>query len=339
MSKDFWRSSRVVVLGGGNFGTVLAQLASERCREVVIYVRDEAQARAMNATRVNSDYLKNFVLAPNILTVSEPQRIFEQRFDAMLWCLPAAACREAAKVFAPAFKGDEILIHATKGIEENSLKRISEVLAEEIPCPRIGVLSGPNLASELALGEPAATVIASHYPEVVDAGIDLFHHAKFRVYRGSDVVGVEWAGTLKNIYAIASGALNGLGFGMNAKAFLVTRSLAEMAKFAISRGAKERTFMGLAGFGDLMATCLSPASRNFTVGSRLGKGEPLATILDSMNMVAEGVRTTSIIVKEAKATGVSMPIAFAVQDLIEGKADAKDGLISLLNRAPISLDH
>jgi len=339
MPKDFWRKSRVVVLGGGSFGSVLAQLASERCREVMIYVRDEAQARSMNSTRSSLDHQSNLVLGPNIITVSDPNRILEQRFEAMLWCLPAGACREAARVFARAFRGDEILIHATKGLEENSIKRISEVLREEIPCPRIGVLSGPNLASELALGEPAATVVASHFPEVVDAGIELFHHSKFRVYRGTDVVGVEWAGALKNIYAIASGALHGFGYGMNAKSFMVTRSLAEMAKFAVSRGAQERTFMGLAGFGDLMATCLSPASRNFTVGYRLGLGEKLPQILESMSQVAEGVRTTAIVVKEARATGVSMPIACAVQDLIDGKADSKEGLVSLLNRAPISFDH
>lgn len=339
MPKDFWRNSKVVVLGGGNFGTVLAQLASERCREVMIYVRDEAQARAMNSTRVNEDYLNNLVLSPNIVTVSDPQRIVESGFHAMLWCLPASACREAAKIFAPAFKGDEILIHATKGLEESTVKRISEVLSEEIPCPRLGVLSGPNLAKELAMGEPAATVVASHFPEVVDAGIELFHHAKFRVYRGTDVVGVEWAGTLKNIYAIASGALEGFGFGMNAKAFLVTRSLAEISKFAIKYGAKEKTFMGLAGLGDLMATCLSPNSRNFTVGFRLGRGERLQEILDSMNMVAEGVRTTRIVCREARAADISMPIAAAVEDLLDGKSNAKDGLISLLNRAPLSFDH
>ncbi len=335
--KDFWRSSRIAVMGGGSFGTVLANLAAKNCREVLLYVRDETQARAINSTRSNPKHSSKLILHENVHALSSLERVFsraEGGVQAVIWCLPSRACRTQARLMAPYFNGDEIVIHTTKGIEEGTLKRISEVLREELPVSRIGVLSGPNLSEEIANGDPAATVIASRFSEVVEAGVALFASPRFRVYGASDIVGVEWAGTLKNILAIASGALDAMELGWNARAMLITRGLAEMVRFGLAMGAKEATFLGLAGVGDLLATCMSPLSRNYRVGHRLALGEKLETILSDLNATAEGVWTTASVREFAAQRKIYMPITEGVYQLvIEGKTSAEI-MNTVLGRAP-----
>jgi glycerol-3-phosphate dehydrogenase (NAD(P)+) len=252
----------------------------------------------------------------------------------VIWALPSKACREQARKFAPLFRGDEIILHATKGIEEGSMKRISVILAEELPVSRIGVISSPNLAGEIAKDEPAATVVASDFGEVVDAGVSLLTTPRFRVYSGDDVIGIEWAGTLKNIYAIASGALDALEFGWNTRALLITRGLAEMVRFGVAMGASETTFLGLAGVGDLFATCSSPESRNFRVGRRLALGEKIEAIIADLGSVAEGVRTTQIISTFARGRKIHMPITQGVAELIRGERPVSDVLKALMQRPP-----
>lgn len=336
MKKDFWSKSTVAVIGGGSWGTVLAKLIAENCADVRIWVRDEEQARAMNSTRSNPHYVPDMVLPGNVRTFTDIERVFEGRVQTVIWALPSKACREQAKHFAPLFRGDEILIHATKGIEEGTMKRASTMLEEELPISRIGVISGPNLAGEIAKGEPAATVIASAFPEVVDAGVSLLTTPRFRVYAADDVAGIEWAGTLKNIYAIAAGALDALEFGWNTRSLLITRGLAEMVRFGVAMGAKEATFLGLAGVGDLFATCSSPLSRNFRVGRKLALGEPLEAILRELGAVAEGVRTTQIISAFADERKIPMPITQGVSELIRGDRPARDVLRALMQRPPTS---
>lgn len=329
--KDFWRNSRVGVIGGGSWGTVLANQVSKNCREVRVWLRDEDSVRTMNATKTNSQYFPDMKLNDKIVAFSSMDRVFEGGLQGVIWALPSGICREQARSVAKYFQGDEIILHATKGIEPGTMKRISEVLTEEIPCRRIGVISGPNLAQEIARGEPAATVVASVFSEVSEAGQVLLMSDQFRAYTATDVVGVEWAGALKNILAIASGALDALKLGWNARAMLITRGLAEMVRFGTAMGAEEATFLGLAGVGDLLATCSSPLSRNYRVGLRLAQGETLDHILLDLGSTAEGVSTTRSIYEFAEARQISMPITAGVNQLLQG-SDVRQVMQALMSR-------
>jgi glycerol-3-phosphate dehydrogenase (NAD(P)+) len=337
MKKDFWSKSTVAVIGGGSWGTVLAKLAARNCANVRVWVRGEEQARAMNSTRSNPSYVKDMALPENVRAFTDVARVFEGGVQCVIWALPSKACREQAKRFAPFVKGDEIFLHATKGVEDGTMKRVSVMLAEELPIARIGVISGPNLATEIAREEPAATVVASAFPEVVEAGVTLLTNPRFRVYAGNDVIGIEWAGTLKNIYAIAAGTLDTLGLGWNTRSLLLTRGLAEMVRFGLAMGAQEGTFLGLAGVGDLFATCSSPLSRNYRVGQKLASGAKLEDVLGELGAVAEGVRTTQIISQFAKERGIYMPIAEAVAELIAGNKPVAEVIQGLMAR-PTSVD-
>lgn len=330
--KEFWRKSRVAVIGGGSWGTVLANLASSNVDDVRVWVREEEQARSFNATRSNASYLPEMRLSERVHAYSSLARVFEGGVQAVVWALPSSVCREQAKVLSRFFRGDEVLLHATKGIEDGTLKRISVVLREEIPCPRVGVISGPNLADEIARGEPAATVVASAFDEVIAAGQALLSTDKFRVYGARDVVGVEWAGTLKNIFAIAAGTLDAMKLGWNARSMMMTRGLAEAARFGTAMGGQAQTFLGLAGVGDLLATCSSPLSRNYRVGMRLAQGEKLSEILEDLGSVAEGVRTARVVWEHAKSKGIDMPITESVYRLLNEGISVQETLRLLMVR-------
>jgi glycerol-3-phosphate dehydrogenase (NAD(P)+) len=232
-------------------------------------------------------------------------------------------------------KGHELVLHATKGIEEQSLKRISTVLKEELPVLRIGAISGPNLASEIAKNEPAATVIASPFQDVIEAGELILSTPRFRVYTSHDLIGVEWGGTLKNIFAIASGILDSVGFGWNTRALLLSRGLAEMVRFGVAMGAQAETFLGLSGMGDLIATCSSNQSRNFRVGYQLAKGEKLDDVIANLGQVAEGVRTTKIVYEFAKDRNVEMPITEVVYKILQGTWTVEQGVQHLMTRPTV----
>ncbi len=333
--RDFWHNSTIAVIGGGSWGTVLANLAARNCRDVRLWVRNEDQSRSINATRLNAQYLPDMTLNERVHALTDLERVFDtggspNGINAVIWALPSKVCREQAKLLAPLFTGEEILLHATKGIEEGSLKRISEILREELPCPRIGVISGPNLAHEVGRGEPAATVVASVFKEVITAGSAILTSDRFRIYGETDVIGVEWAGTLKNILAIASGALDAMKLGWNARSMLITRGLAEMVRFGEAMGARESTFLGLAGIGDLLATCSSPLSRNYRVGMRLALGEKIEVILADLGSTAEGVRTTRTVYEFALQHGIAMPITAAVHGLIEDGIDVHEVIRQLM---------
>jgi glycerol-3-phosphate dehydrogenase (NAD(P)+) len=330
--KDFWLKARVAVIGGGSFGTVLANLIARNVLEVRLWVRSDEVARVINSTRVNKQYIPEMDLRPNVVALSSIERVFEGGVQAVIWALPSSVCRSQAKELARYFQGDEVILHATKGIEEGTLKRVSEILREEIPCPRIGVISGPNLAHEIARGEPAATVVASNFDEVISAGKFLLGTERFRVYSAKDVVGVEWAGTLKNILAISSGAVDALKLGWNARSLLITRGLAEMVRFGVAMGAHENTFLGLAGVGDLLATCSSPLSRNYRVGHKLAMGEKLEQVLVELGSTAEGVRTTRSVHEFSKQHGIYMPITEAVFHFLEGKTPVDQIITQLMSR-------
>ncbi len=330
--KDFWRKSTVAVIGAGNWGTVLAHLVSKNCNEVRFWTREEESARSMNATRSNPKYAQDLQLGGNVRAYNDPARVFEGGIQAVIWALPSKACRSQARELAHLFQGDEVILHATKGVEDGSLKRVSVILREELPAARIGVISGPNLADEVARGEPAATVVASAFEEVVEAGCALLTNEMFRVYPHTDVVGVEWAGVLKNVLAIAAGALDALKLGWNARSALISRGLAEMVRFGTFLGAQESTFLGLAGVGDLLATCSSPLSRNYRVGFALGEGRKLEQVLEELGSTAEGVRTCQSVWEFARKRDIYMPITEGVYELLQGQRTVQQMLHHLMTR-------
>lgn len=336
MKKAFWSNSKIAVLGGGSFGTVLANLAAKNVGQVTLYVRAEDQARQMNSTRMNPNYVKELVLDEKIRAVSSYDKVFESPLDLVVFALPSSATRDQAKLIAKYLKGHELVLHATKGIEEQSLKRISTVLKEELPVSRIGAISGPNLANEIAKNEPAATVVASPFKEVIEAGEQVFSGPRFRVYTSDDLVGVEWGGTLKNIFAIASGILDSVGFGWNTRALLLSRGLAEIVRFGVAMGAKPDTFLGLSGMGDLIATCSSNQSRNFRVGYQLAKGEKLEDVIANLGQVAEGVRTTKIVYEFARSRNVEMPITEVVYQILQGTWTVEQGVAHLMTRPAVA---
>lgn len=336
--KDFWPKSTVTVIGAGSWGTTLACLVAPRAAEVRIWTRSEEQAREMNSNRVNRKYLPDLSLPPNIRVTSDLAKSLEGDIHCVIWALPSAVCRDVGKQFAGLMSGSELVIHATKGLETGTLKRVSQVLLEEFPTRRVGVISGPNLAHEIARGEPAAAVVASRFDDVLEAGLELFTGPKFRVYRSYDLTGVEWAGTLKNILAIAAGVLDALGLGLNARAMLISRGVAEMVRFGTAMGAEQSTFLGLAGIGDLLATCSSVESRNYRVGQGLGQGQHLDEVLTGIGRTAEGVRTTFAITEFARERKIEMPITQGVYRILKGESEPRQILDQLMSAAPTPVE-
>lgn len=313
---------KIAVLGGGSFGTAIANIMADNGHDVTLWLRNQARADEINRDHINSAYLPDYPLNPALLASTV-------LIDAVLDCdivfmaVPSKSCRAVARELSQHITPNAILISTTKGIEHDGFKLMSEVLAEEIPGARIGVLSGPNLAKEIAAKQITATVVASSDEELNETIQDLLHCGTFRVYASADVQGVELGGALKNVYAIIAGMAAAMGIGHNTISMLMTRSLAEMSRFAVEKGADPMTFLGLSGVGDLIATCTSPLSRNYRVGYELGKGRPLAEIVAELGQVAEGVNTLKLLKDQAAALNVYMPLVQGLYAIIyEGKAIA-----------------
>jgi glycerol-3-phosphate dehydrogenase (NAD(P)+) len=317
---------KVAVLVAGSWGTALARVLADNGSTVTLWTRNETQANEINVSRRNSKYLPEAELPPGITATTDIAEAVKDA-EAVLVAAPSAAMREVARSAAPHMQQDVLVIHATKGFEMDSLKRMSTVLAEEFGQPESGivVLSGPSHAEEVIVRKPTTVVVASQDISRAEAAQDLFmNDAYFRVYTNPDLIGVETAGAIKNIIALGAGLSDGLGFGDNAKAALVTRGLAEIARLGAAMGANPLTFAGLAGVGDLIGTCTSKHSRNWRAGSMLAQGLPLTEVLERMGMVVEGVRTTKAGHTLAERHGVEMPITsqlYAV--LFEGKSPDK----------------
>jgi glycerol-3-phosphate dehydrogenase (NAD(P)+) len=321
----------LLVVGGGSFGTSLANILATLSRRVKLWVRREEQAEEFNTKRTNSRYLEGYSLSDALVATTDlAGGVRNARI--VLVVVPSKSFRHVAREIGETLNGDQILIHATKGIEPDSFKRMSQILREETCARKIGVLSGPNLAREIMATHPAGALVASRYDEVVAATQEAFAGGWLRVYGGRDVVGTEVGGSFKNIVALAAGVADGLGLGDNTKALLVTRGLSEMAQFGVAMGANPFTFGGLAGIGDLMATCASPLSRNHQVGERLAKNESLEGILASMAHVSEGVPTTRAVHAFAVARGLDLPIVAAVHRILyeaTSAGEAVEGLMAL----------
>ncbi|MFC1610238.1 NAD(P)H-dependent glycerol-3-phosphate dehydrogenase [Myxococcota bacterium] len=319
----------ILVVGGGSFGTALANILAGLGRRTQLWVRREDLAEEINTRHTNSRYLEGFELSGNLEATTDLEGATRQA-PVILLVVPSKGFREVAQMLGDHLRGEQILVHATKGIEIGTFKRMSEILREETCVLKIGVLSGPNLARELMVGQPAGALIASRYDQVVAEVQDLFRGGMLRTYGGRDVIGTEVGGSFKNIIALAAGVADGMGMGDNPKALLVTRGLGEMARFGAAMGANVFTFGGLAGIGDLMATCGSPLSRNHQVGERLGKGEKLDDILGSMTHVAEGVPTTKAVHAFLESKRVDLPIVSAVHGMLYGGISARETVKKLM---------
>lgn len=306
------------VLGAGSFGTVLANLVAENGFSCSLWMRDENSAAATQSSRVNERYLPDYKLAPGLQVTSDLEAVASA--DLLIVTVPSHAFRQLAKKIAPLVKPNVMIVSGTKGMEPATSDLMSQVLQEEIPSCRIGVLSGPNLAQEISKRQITGSVIASKDSAICQATQEILNCAYFRVYTNDDLIGVELAGALKNIYAILSGIAAGAGYGANSLSMLITRGLAEMSRYAAHFGANPASYLGLSGVGDLLATCTSPLSRNYQIGLRIGKGMNLEEAVADLSQTAEGVNTVKVISKSAREIGVDMPLATALyQILFEGR--------------------
>ncbi len=328
-------NATVSVIGAGGWGTALAFLMARHAKEseleISLWGHDIVQVAAIQSERCNEKYLPGMALPAKI----RPTNSLAECAGApvIFLAVPSKYLAAVAGDLACVGIGKEsILVSCTKGIERERGLLMSELLAEKLPGATIAVLSGPNLAGEIARGIPAAGVIGSSSPEALGRVQQLFEGTNFRPYTSGDERGIQLGGALKNIFAIAAGVSDGLGLGENARAGLVTRSLAEMTRLGVAMGGERDTFRGLSGIGDLMVTCFSPQSRNHQVGFRLGRGEKLGAIRDSMTMVAEGIPTASSAYACARRLGVETPIINEVHSLLLEEKTPAEGIISLMGR-------
>jgi glycerol-3-phosphate dehydrogenase (NAD(P)+) len=326
-------TTRCAVVGAGSWGTVVAGLVGTHA-DVVLWGRDPELVQAVNERHENPKYLAGIALDPALRAT--PDLVDACRgADVVVMAVPSHGFRDVLRTAAAAIAPGAVVVSLTKGIEQGSLARMSEVIAAEVPgiAPEaIAVLTGPNLVREIAEGQPTASVVATPDPDVATRLQQLFMTPAFRVYTNPDVVGCEIAGATKNVIAIAVGAAAGFGFGDNARAALITRGLAEMTRLGVALGGDPLTFAGLAGVGDLVATCTSDLSRNRRVGFEFGRGRPADEIMRDSPMVAEGIRTAGGVVELARRNAVDMPIAGMVSAVIEGRSAPADILGTFMGR-------
>ena len=312
----------VAVVGGGSFGTVLADLAARQGHDVRWWMRSERQAEEIRKTQINSHYLPDFPVCPGIEATTDLDWAVGG-CDLVLMAIPSQSFRSVAARLRGRI-GAAMVVTTAKGIEADGFHLMSDILAVELPGSRTGVLSGPNLAREIMAGHMAATVVASEHDEVCGCVQEVLRSENFHVYSSADRCGVELGGALKNIYAIAVGLASALGVGDNTRSALVARSLSEMTRFAVTLGADPLTFLGLAGVGDLIVTCGSRLSRNFQVGYALGQGKTLEQIGQELEQVAEGLDALVLVRNKAIELGVSMPIVEGLYAVVVGGRRVRD---------------
>ena len=328
--------TKVAVVGSTTWGTTLAIILARNNIPVTLLARTPEESRDLTAAGCNSRFLPDVEFPPDLRVSHDPQEMAEGASMVIL-AVPSSTMRENVLHIRDALQGEPVMLSASKGMEMESGKRMSQVLEEVLPerlHGQISVLSGPNLAKEIVEGKPASTVVASRQREVATRAQELLMSRTYRVYTNEDTIGVELGGALKNIIALGAGICDGLGYGDNGKAAFMTRGLAEITRLGVAAGASPITFAGLAGLGDLMATCASPLSRNHQVGRQLAGGRSLEEIRASMKNVAEGVFTTAAAVKVAGALGVEMPIASATYQVLFKGLDPHQAVAELMGRPP-----
>ncbi|NQS72460.1 MAG: NAD(P)-dependent glycerol-3-phosphate dehydrogenase [Desulfobulbaceae bacterium] len=324
---------KVAVIGAGSWGTSLALLLARKNLEVVLWGRDAALMARMNNSRENVRYLPGHSFPPDLLATADLNTALAGA-DCLLMVVPSHGFRQVYRRLAPLLMEDIPVVSAVKGIENSSTRTMTQVMQEESTAKKhfFCVLSGPSFAEEVAQGYPTAVTVACADIAVAGAVQQLFSSSLFRVYSSSDVIGLEISGAMKNVIAIASGICDGLGYGLNARAALITRGLAEITRLGMALGADPRTFAGLAGLGDLVLTCTGNLSRNRTVGLKLGAGKSLEQALAEMTMVAEGVKTTLSCYHLAQTTGVEMPILEQTHAVLYQNKPCKDAVSDLFQR-------
>lgn len=305
----------VAVLGGGSFGTVIANMIAERGIEARLWVRQSEAADAINNDRENKRYVPGYRLLRGVKASTDLAAVL-QGVELVFVAIPSSSFRAVIEQAKPFITSDQMLISTTKGIEASTFSLMSQILTQEFPNNSVGVISGPNLAKEIAKRDLTATTVASRDPMLRRRVQDLLQSGYFRVYASDDTYGVELGGTLKNIYAIAAGIAASMEVGENTRAMLITRALAEMSRLAVSMGANPLTFLGLAGVGDLIVTCMSPLSRNYRVGYALGKGQSLDQIVATLGEVAEGVNTLKLVREHAEQQDVYMPLLRGLYEVV-----------------------
>ncbi|KPB06679.1 NAD(P)H-dependent glycerol-3-phosphate dehydrogenase [Bacillus sp. CHD6a] len=326
---------KVAVLGAGSWGTALAMVLADNNHEVRLWGHKEAQIDEINQRHTNEKYLKNIKLSDKIVGFTSMKEAVESA-EAIVLAVPTKAMREVCQQLKGFLNAPALFVHVSKGIEPDTHLRVSEVIEDELPesiREAVVVLSGPSHAEEVSMRQPTTVTAASLNIAAAEKVQDLFINQHFRVYTNSDVVGVEIGGSLKNIIALAAGITDGLGYGDNAKAALITRGLAEIARLGSCLGANPLTFLGLTGMGDLIVTCTSVHSRNWRAGNMLGKGMKLEEVLDSMGMVVEGVRTTKAAYQLSQKLQVKMPLTSALYHVLFDGVDPKDAVDELMSRS------
>lgn len=328
------QKAAIAVVGAGSWGTALAMVLADNSHEVRLWSHNEVQVKEINDCHTNKKYLPEIVLPDLIVGYASLHESLDG-VDTVILAVPTKAIREVLGKIRGVISSPITIAHVSKGIEPDTLLRISEMIKEEMPkelLQDVVVLSGPSHAEEVSLRHPTTVTVSSENMAAAEKIQDLFINHNFRVYTNSDVIGVEIGGALKNIIALAAGITDGLGYGDNAKAALMTRGLAEIARLGTKMGANPLTFSGLTGIGDLIVTCTSVHSRNWRAGNLLGKGKTLDEVLDNMGMVVEGVRTTKAAYQLAKEYNVNMPITAALYDVLFNGKNAKDAVDVLMAR-------
>ena len=324
-------SINVAVLGGGSWGTTVAHLAAHNA-PTVLWARDAGTVDQINAEHVNGRYLDGYPLHPSLRASTDLAEVLD-RADLLVMGIPSHAFRETLVEAAPHIRPWIPVVSLTKGLELDTGKRMTQIVHDVLPGHPVGVLTGPNLAKEILAGAAAASVVAMHDHAVAESLQDVFSTDLFRVYTNNDLIGCELGGVFKNVVAIASGMADGLGAGDNTRAAVITRGLAEITRIGVGLGGSPLTFAGLTGMGDLIATCISPQSRNRTVGQRLGEGLSIDQVIAEMNQVAEGVKSCRAVQAMARGCGVETPITDQVVAVCHEGATAADAYAGLLNRA------
>ncbi len=323
---------RITVIGDGGWGTALAMVLLQNGRDVSIWGPFPEYLDEMARTRVNRKFLDGVELPPNLAFTADPKAAVQA--DGLVLAVPSRFYRSVCATFAPLIRKEQRVLSVSKGLDAESHARLSTVAEDVLGLRPAAVLSGPSHAEEVARSAPTAVTIACDDHDAAVAWQEAFNNMTFRVYTATDVIGVEIGGAMKNVIAIAAGICDGLGFGDNTKAALMTRGLAEIARLGTAMGGLRETFSGLSGIGDLMVTCMSRHSRNRGLGEEIGKGRTLEDILAGTEKVAEGVWTSELAVKLAADLGVTMPVAQEVYDVVHQGKNPLEAVTSLLSRDP-----
>lgn len=324
-------NKKIGVIGAGSWGTAIAILLSKKGFDVELYVRNNIQMEKMQFSRENVNYLPGVIIPSSVNITNKLSKIVFHN-DIIVLAVPSHAVRDTLRKIKDIVKPNQVIVNLAKGLEEGTYLRISEIVKQEIPIAKYAVLSGPSHAEEVARDMPTTVVVSSQEKEIAQFVQDIFMSPKFRVYTNPDIVGVELGGSLKNVIALGAGISDGLGYGDNTKAALMNRGIIEITRLGIKMGAKESTFAGLSGIGDLIVTCTSMHSRNRRAGILIGKGYSVEDSIKKIGMVVEGIKTTNSAYMLSKKYKVKMPITEEIYRVLYEGSDVKTSVINLMLR-------